>query len=78
MEFSVRSMKTLIQENTEKRVSDGSAETLGEFLDNWGKNIGQEALEKAREDDRKTVRAEDIRQVLRDRKERDVDQRLSI
>jgi histone H3/H4 len=64
MEFSVRSMKLLLKENTSKRVSDGSAEALGENLEDFAEGIASRALEEAKADDRKTVRAEDIRQAL--------------
>lgn len=64
MEFSVRSMKLLLKENTSKRVSDESAETLGKNMEDFADNIASKALKEAKVDDRKTVRAEDVRQAL--------------
>lgn len=70
-------MKQLIQANTEKRVSDDAGDTLGEFLDHWGEEISEDAQEIAEEDGRKTVRAEDIRQALHNRTDREVSHSLS-
>lgn len=78
MEFSTRSMKNLIQQNTEKRVSDDAGNSLGDFLDRCGEEIAEDAIEVANEDGRKTVRAEDIREALSDRKDRTVEQSLSL
>jgi histone H3/H4 len=78
MEFSIRSMRQIFKSNTTKRVSEDAAEELGEFLDNWAEEVGEEAAEVAEEKGRATVRAEDIRDVLRDRKDRDVEHRLDI
>lgn len=78
MEFSIRSMSQIFKSNTTKRVSEDAAKELGEFLDNWAEEVGEEAVEVAEEKGRATVRAEDIRDVLRDRKDRDVEHRLDI
>ena len=78
MEFSIRSMKMIVQENTEKRVSEDSASALGEFLEEWSTDIGKDAVEIAEEKGRKTVRAEDIKQALRNRKSRNVEERLDL
>lgn len=78
MEFSIRSMKLLIQENTEKRVGEDSAAALGEFLDKWGVEVSKDALEIAEEDDRKTVRADDIRKALRNKKSRDIQEQFDL
>jgi len=53
MEFSIRSMKIIIQENTEKRVSEDSAAALGEFLDKWGSEVAEDASEIAEDKGRK-------------------------
>ena len=71
-------MKGLIKENTQKRVSEDSAEGLGEFLDEWSQEISEDAVEVAAEDDRKTVRAEDIRKALNRRKSRKVEEKITI
>jgi histone H3/H4 len=78
MEFSIRSMRQVFKSNTTKRVSEDAAEELGEFLDNWAEEVGEEASEIAQDKGRATVRAEDIREVLRNRKDRDVEHSLDI
>ena len=78
MEFSIRSMRQVFKSNTGKRVSEEASKELGEFLDNWAKEVGEEAVKVAAENDRATVRAEDIREVLRNRKDRDVEYSLDI
>lgn len=78
MEFSNRSMKLIIQENTEKRVSEDSATALGQFLDEWGSEVAEDAAEIADEKSRKTVRAQDIKQALNNRKSRDVKEELDL
>lgn len=64
MEFSVRSMKLLLKENTSKRVSEDSAEALGEKLEEFAEQVAAGSIEEAEADQRKTVRAEDVRQAL--------------
>ena len=71
-------MKLIIQENTEKRVSEDSASALGEFLEGWSTDISEDAIEIAEQKGRKTVRAEDIREALRNRKSRDIEERLDL
>jgi len=78
MEFSIRSMKIIIQENTEKRVSEDSAAALGEFLDKWGSEVAEDASEIAEDKGRKTVRVEDIRDALNNRTSRDVKEKLDL
>jgi histone H3/H4 len=78
MEFSIRSMKLIIKENTEKRVSEDSAATLGDFLNKWGSEVAEDAAEIAEEKGRKTVRAEDIKEALNNRKSRDVTEQLNL
>ena len=65
MEFSTSKMKQLIKSQGDKRVSDESAEKLGEILELFGGDIAEEAIAQAKDDDRKTVRAEDVREALR-------------
>ena len=71
-------MRQIFKSNTEKRISEDAAEELGGFLDDWAEKIGSEAVEVAESDGRSTVRAEDIKQVLRNRKDRSIEQGLSI
>jgi histone H3/H4 len=78
MEFSIRSMKMMIQENTEKRVSEDSATALGEFLDDWSSEVAEDAAEVAEGKGRKTVRAEDIKDALKNRTSRDVTEQLDL
>ncbi|PSG99378.1 MAG: hypothetical protein BRC29_04620 [Nanohaloarchaea archaeon SW_7_43_1] len=78
MEFSIRSMRQVFKSNTGKRVSEDASKELGEFIDNWANQISEEAVKVASENDRATVRAEDIREVLRSRKDRDVEYSLDI
>ena len=65
MEFSISKMKEMIKAQGDKRVSEDSAEELREILEMFAGDIAEEAIAVAREDDRKTVRAEDIRQALK-------------
>lgn len=76
MEFSIRSMKMMIQENTEKRVSEDSASALGSFLDEWGTDVAEEATQIAEDKGRKTVRTVDIKEALKNRKSRDVKEEI--
>ena len=71
-------MRQIFKKKKKKRVSKDAAEELGAFLDDWAEDISQEAVEIAEEDGRSTVRAEDVRQVLRNRKDRDVKYSLSL
>jgi histone H3/H4 len=65
MEFSISKMKEMIKSQGDKRVSEDSAEELREILEMFAGDIAEEAIAVAHEDDRKTVRAEDIRKALR-------------
>ena len=76
MEFSIRSMRKILERNTEKRISDDAADELGAYLDQWASEVGKQAREVSEKDGRSTVRAEDIREVLRNMKQRDVDLKL--
>lgn len=78
MEFSIRSMRQVFKSNTTKRVSEDAAKELGGFLDEWAVGVSEEAIEVAKENGRETVRAEDVRQVLRNMKKRDVEQGFDI
>lgn len=65
-EFSIRSMKNLFREVTNLRISEGSAEELGEELDEFATEVSEKAIEIAEEKGRKTVRGEDIRDAIRE------------
>ncbi|MFB6144242.1 MAG: histone [Candidatus Nanohaloarchaea archaeon] len=64
MEFSISKMKELIKNEGDKRVSEDSARELGEVLERFAGDVAEEAIAIAREESRKTVRAEDIREAL--------------
>jgi histone H3/H4 len=65
MEFSVSKMKEMIKNQGNKRVSEDSAEKLGDILETFAGDVAEEAVAVAEEDGRKTVRAEDIKEALR-------------
>jgi len=65
MEFSISKMKEMIKSQGDKRVSEESAEELRTILERFAGDIAEESIAVARENDRKTVRAEDIKKALR-------------
>lgn len=65
MEFSTSKMKDLIKSETSKRVSKGAAEELREVLETYAGDISEQAIKVAKDDGRKTVRGEDVRNALR-------------
>jgi len=65
MEFSVSKMKEMIKSQGNKRVSEDSAEKMGDILEMFAGDVAEEAVGIAEEDGRKTVRAEDIKKALR-------------
>lgn len=67
-EFSTRSMKQLIKANTSKRISDDAADELAKLVEEYGREIAQEARAFTEMKDRKTVRAEDVQQALGSRR----------
>ncbi len=64
MEFSIAKMKEIIKTQGDKRVSEESAEELRNVLERFAGDIAEEAIAVARDDGRKTVRAEDIKEAL--------------
>ena len=58
-------MKQMIEERGDIRVSEDAAEKLGEMLELFAGDVSEEAIAVAQEDDRKTIRAEDVREALR-------------
>lgn len=64
MEFSTRSIHRLVKDQGDKRVSEASADYLGEFLEEYATEVTEEAIELAKGDGRKTVKEEDIRDAL--------------
>ncbi|MFB6100845.1 MAG: histone [Candidatus Nanohalobium sp.] len=65
MEFSVSKMKETIKQQGDKRVSEDSAKELADVLETFAGDVSEEAIAVAKEKDRKTVRAEDVRDALR-------------
>ena len=65
MEFSVSKMKEMIKNQGNKRVSEGSAEKLGDVLEMFAGDVSEEAVGIAEDNGRKTVRAEDIKAALK-------------
>jgi len=70
MEFSIRAMKQLIKNQTTKRVAKTAAKELGEEVEEFAEDIAEEALNVAEANGRKTVRASDIREVIKSRQKR--------
>ncbi|MFB6208845.1 MAG: histone [Candidatus Nanohaloarchaea archaeon] len=64
MEFSVSKMKEMIKNEGDKRVSEEAAEHLGDLLEMFAGDVAEEAIAVARDDNRKTVRADDVREAL--------------
>ena len=64
MEFSISKMKEVIKSQGDKRVSEDSAEKLGEVLETFAGDVSEEAIAVAEDNGRKTVRAEDIKEAL--------------
>jgi histone H3/H4 len=65
MEFSTSKMKEMIKNEGDKRVSEESAEELGRVIEMFAGDVAEEATAIAGDNDRKTVRAEDVREALR-------------
>ncbi|NMI89234.1 histone [Nanohaloarchaea archaeon] len=65
MEFSTSKMKDMIKKEGDKRVSEESAEELGRVIEMFAGDVAEEATAIAGDNDRKTVRAEDVREALR-------------
>lgn len=63
-EFSTRSMKHTIASETSKRVSENAAHSLGKELQDTAEEIVETALELLEDKDRKTLRAEEIREAI--------------
>jgi len=59
-EFSTSKMKSAVKSETSKRVSKSAADSLGESLEEHISQAVSQSLEITREDDRKTLRAEDV------------------
>lgn len=63
-EFSTRFMRQVIQDNTDKRISDKAADELAEILEEFAGNIAELSIQEAEKRDRLTIKDRDIREVL--------------
>lgn len=64
-QFSTSAMKRLIKTETDKRVAEDAANILGTQIDGYGTEVAEEAITIANDNGRKTVRAEDIKDAVR-------------
>lgn len=64
-QFSTSAMKRLVKTETDKRVSADAATTLGKQIDGYGTEVSEKAITIANEKGRKTVRAEDIAEAVK-------------
>ena len=64
MEFSTRSMRFLIQDQTGKRVSESAAVALGKYLEEFAESIAEEATDNMDEQGYTSVKPEDIQEAL--------------
>jgi len=65
MEFSISKMKEMVKNQGDKRVSEDAAEELGQILELFAGDLAEESVAVAEEDDRKTVRGEDVKKALK-------------
>lgn len=65
MEFSIAKMKEMIKSQGDKRVSEDAADEMRQLLEMFAGDVAEEAIAVAREDGRKTVRSEDVKEALR-------------
>jgi Histone-like transcription factor (CBF/NF-Y) and archaeal histone. len=56
--------KRILHDNSERQVSAEAADELVRILELYAGDIAEEAVAQARDDDRKTVRLEDIERAL--------------
>ncbi len=66
-EFSLNKMKEILGNHTDKRISEDAAKELRLLLENYGREITEQANEIANSDGRMTVRDSDIVAALRNR-----------
>jgi histone H3/H4 len=65
MEFSISKMKEMIKTQGDKRVSEDAAEELGQILEMFAGDLAEESVAVARDNDRKTIRKEDVKEALK-------------
>lgn len=65
MEFSISKMKEMVKSQGDKRVSEDAADEMRKILEMFAGDVAEEAIAVAKEEDRKTVRGEDVREALK-------------
>jgi histone H3/H4 len=65
MEFSISKMKEMIKSQGDKRVSEDAADEMRKILEMFAGDVAEEAIAVGKEDGRKTVRREDIKEALK-------------
>jgi len=58
-------MKEVINGQTDKRVAEDATTELGEILETFAGDVAEEAIAIAKDDGRKTLRAEDVKKALK-------------
>jgi histone H3/H4 len=65
-------MDTLLKQETDKRVSEGASNQLGEVLEKFSEDVATDAISLASEDGYQTVKPRHIRTALNQYKNRDI------
>lgn len=65
MEFSILKMKKVVRSVGQKKVSKSAAEELNDELEQHCSDIANNAVEILEEKDRETLRAEDVREAIK-------------
>jgi len=67
-------MSILLKQETNKQVSEGAANQLGDVLEKFSEDVAKDAISLATEDEYQTVKPEHIRTALKQYKNRDIQQ----
>jgi len=67
-------MSILVKQETDKRISEGAANQLGEVLEKFTEDVAKDAISLASKDGYQTVKPEHIRTALDRYKNRDIQQ----
>jgi histone H3/H4 len=68
-ELAIATMERIIRKGSGLRVSDSAAKELGQYLEDEGVRISQQAALFSKHAGRKTITEEDIRLVLKNKKD---------